>query len=166
MHFPYARHCTICCECSSKYYMLKIKNINENSKKRSLESFTECTEWRADRGNWEIIRKKCRRKANNSSYKKYPAISNAASRSGKKNINLSLVVVRQCGGTLLEEVLLQWWGNYQAAVIWVKAVRKWRKPWCWKLLRCFEEKKAMIEAREPTDWGGLMGQLGNLMFIH
>lgn len=42
--------------------MLKMKNINENSQKRSLDPFTECTEWVFDRGNWEFTEIKVERR--------------------------------------------------------------------------------------------------------
>ena len=70
--------------------------------KSFLEPFIECTERVAHQGNWEIIRKKSRRKTNNLLYKRYLATSDIARRSSEKNINFSLLGLRQGNGNLIE----------------------------------------------------------------
>lgn len=66
------------------------------------------------------------------------------------------MIIIQCGGTLLKEILLQWWGNHQVApvVCLSGGYKEIEKPQCCKLLEWFEEKKAMGEARERTRMRG------------
>lgn len=134
--------------------MLKIKNINEKWKKVLLETFTECTELAAHRGNWEIIRMKSWKKTNNYCIKNIQQFQILPVRQVKK-----VLVFSSDNNTVWRNFTER---NFTSMVRWSSSCssslsegyKEIEKPQCCKLLDWFEEKKAMGEARERTRMRG------------